>query len=143
MSPFFLCVALSAGWRWRATRRRSSHRATGRNLEGSCLQLLHGVVVDGWLSALLVCRPKALQATPLQSLGETALLSGGYYGGAYQPSGARLPSVSASPLKSLKTVCPILAMKSAHQLHSRKPLAITVSSASSLDLTAADSVSST
>jgi hypothetical protein len=64
-----------------ATLRRSSHRATGRNrekvclkqwdLEGSCLQLLRGVVVDGWLSAVSACRPKALQATPLQSIGET------------------------------------------------------------------------
>ena len=57
--------------------RRSSQRITGRkarkvgpkqwNLE-SCLQLLRGVVVDGWLSVLSACRPKALQATPLQSL---------------------------------------------------------------------------
>ena len=45
---------------WRATLRRSSHRATGGNLE-----LLRGVVVDGWFSVLSACRSKALQATPL------------------------------------------------------------------------------
>jgi hypothetical protein len=39
-------------------------RATGGNLEGSCLQLLRRVVVEGWLSVLSACRPKALQATP-------------------------------------------------------------------------------
>jgi len=66
------------GWAagcWRATLRRSSHRATSRNsekvwlrqwdLEGSCLQLHRRVVVDGWFSVLSACRPKALQATPL------------------------------------------------------------------------------
>src|SRR5215471_16995469 len=46
----------------------SSHRATGWNLEKSCLQLLRGVVVDGWFSVLSARRPKALQATPLQSV---------------------------------------------------------------------------
>jgi hypothetical protein len=55
--------------------RLSSRRATGGNsekvwlkqwdLEGSCFQLLRGIVVEGWLSALSACRPKALQATPL------------------------------------------------------------------------------
>ena len=82
---------VAAGY-WRATLRRSSHRATGgnsekvwlkqRNLEGSCLQLLRGDVVEGWLSVLSACRPKALQTTPLQSLGETELFSGGCYDGA-------------------------------------------------------------
>jgi hypothetical protein len=74
--------------------RRSSHRATGGksekvwlkhwNLEGSCLQLLCGVVGEGWLSVLSVCRPKALQATPLQTMGEAELFSGGCYDGALQ-----------------------------------------------------------
>jgi hypothetical protein len=34
------------------------------------LQLLRGVVVDGWFSVLSAYRPKALQATPLQTMGE-------------------------------------------------------------------------
>jgi hypothetical protein len=62
VSRFFLlcgavCRLVAGGL---STLRRSSHRAIGRNgekvwlkkwdLEGSCLQLLCGVVVDGWLS---------------------------------------------------------------------------------------------
>ena len=99
MRRFSCCVVLSAGWCWRATLRRSSHRATGRNrekvwlkqrgLEGSCLQLLRGVVVDGWLSAFSACRPKALQATPLQAMGETKRSSGGCYDGALQQPAGR------------------------------------------------------
>jgi len=82
---------LAAG-SWRATLRRSSHRATGGNsekvwlkhwnLEGSCLQLLRGVIVDGWFSVLSACRPQALQATPLQTMGEAEPFSGGCYDGA-------------------------------------------------------------
>ena len=64
--------------------RRSSYRAAGGNLEGSCLQLLRGVVVDGWFSVLSACQPKALQATPLQAMGEAELFSGGCYDGALQ-----------------------------------------------------------
>jgi hypothetical protein len=36
----------------------------------SCLQLLRGVAVEGLFSVLSACRPKALQATPVQSSGE-------------------------------------------------------------------------
>jgi len=51
------------------------------DLEGSCLQLLRGVVVDG-RRVLSACRPKALQATPLQTMGEAKLFNGGCYDGA-------------------------------------------------------------
>jgi hypothetical protein len=79
-SCFFLYATVyAASGYWRVTLRRSSHRATGGNsekvrlkqwdLEGSCLQLLRRVVVDGWFCVLSACRPQALQATPLQNNG--------------------------------------------------------------------------
>jgi hypothetical protein len=40
------------------------------------LQLLRRVSVGGWFSVLSACRPKALQATPLQTKGEAELFSG-------------------------------------------------------------------
>jgi hypothetical protein len=64
---------MRAGLRWRATLRRSSHRATGGNSE------------------------KNLAKT----IGEAKLFSGGCYDGAYQPSSAS-PTAMPFPVRDVK-----------------------------------------
>src|SRR5215469_207193 len=74
-------IAVNRGLGWRATLRRSSHRAVGRKLERSCLQLLRGVVVDGWFGALFGLSAEGV-ASNAPPIGEAELLRGGCYDGA-------------------------------------------------------------